>query len=79
MAIIFDVVQGSKYEKDGEEKTRWRNLGVAFEKEGKISSLKLEALPLPDKNGEVWLNIFEQKPKNSFSSSNNKLDDEIPF
>ncbi len=50
MAIIHDVVQGSKYEKDGEEKTRWRNLGVAFEKEGKITSVKLEALPIPDKN-----------------------------
>ena len=66
MAVIHDVVQGSKYEKDGEEKTRWRNLGVAFEKEGKITSIKLEALPIPDKNGEVWLNIFPQKDKVPF-------------
>tara|TARA_B100000965_G_scaffold176025_1_gene146822 strand:- start:3903 stop:4103 length:201 start_codon:yes stop_codon:yes gene_type:complete len=66
MAIIYDVSQGTKYLKDGEEKTRWQRLGVAFEKEGKITSVKLEALPIPNKEGEIWLNIFPQKDKVPF-------------
>ena len=76
-AIPFDVVQGTKYIKDGEEKTRWLKLGVAFEKDGKITSVKLEALPIPNKDGEIWLNIFEQKPKDGVVVGLTK--DEIPF
>ena len=48
------------------QKTRWQRLGVAFEKEGRITSVKLEALPIPNKEGEIWLNIFPKK-------------DEVPF
>jgi len=66
MAILHDVSQGTKYLKDGEEKTRWQKLGVAFEKDGRITSVKLEALPIPNKEGEIWLNIFPKK-------------DEVPF
>jgi hypothetical protein len=76
-AIPYDVVQGTKYQKDGEEKTRWQKMGVAFEKEGKITSVKLEALPIPNKDGEIWLNIFEQKPRDGVIGGVNK--DEIPF
>tara|TARA_R110001632_G_scaffold173850_1_gene293287 strand:- start:2471 stop:2728 length:258 start_codon:yes stop_codon:yes gene_type:complete len=78
----YDVVQGTKYFKDGEEKTRWQKIGVAFEKDGKITSVKLEALPIPNKDGEIWLNIFEQKPRevNGMPVNNsNPSDDEVPF
>lgn len=78
----YDVVQGTKYIKDGEEKTRWQKMGVAFEKEGKITSVKLEALPIPNKDGEIWLNIFEQKPREQNGmviNNNNPTDDEVPF
>ena len=78
----YDVVQGTKYIKDGEEKTRWQKMGVAFEKEGKITSVKLEALPIPNKDGEIWLNIFEQKPREQNGmviNNNNQTDDEVPF
>ena len=78
----YDVVQGTKYIKDGEEKTRWQKMGVAFEKEGKITSVKLEALPIPNKDGEIWLNIFEQKPRevNGMPVNNsNPSEDEVPF
>ena len=57
---LYDVMQ-AKPGKDG--KTYWRNLGVAFEKNGRISSIKLECLPLPNTEGEVFLQVFEQKPK----------------
>ena len=30
--------------------------------------IKLEALPLPDKNGEVWIRLFEKKEKPGMSN-----------
>lgn len=65
---LFDVVQPKetgKTDENGNPVTRWQNLGIAFYKEGKITGIKLEALPLPDKNGEVWIRLFEQKPKDN--------------
>ena len=50
---LFDVVQPKETDKlddSGNPITRWQNLGIAFYKEGKITGIKLEALPLPDKN-----------------------------
>ena len=45
---MFDVVQPKETDKigdDGKPVTRWQNLGIAFEKEGKITGIKLcEAL-----------------------------------
>ena len=78
-AIPYDVVQGTKYQKDGEEKTRWQKMGVAFEKEGKNLRLKLNSLPIADKNGEVWLNLFEKKPKDAVvepSSGRNEYEEQ---
>ena len=63
---LFDVVQPKETDKlddSGNPITRWQNLGIAFYKEGKITGIKLEALPLPDKNGEVWIRLFEKKGK----------------
>ena len=63
---LFDVVQPKETDKlddSGKPVTRWQNLGIAFYKEGKITGIKLEALPLPDKNGEVWIRLFEKKEK----------------
>ena len=52
---IFDVVQPKETDKldeqTGKPITRWQNLGIAFEKEGRITGIKLEALPLPDNKG----------------------------
>lgn len=63
MSKKYDVSIAQEYEENGETKTRWVNLGIAFEKEGKPPRIKLNALPIPDKNGEIWINLFEQKPK----------------
>ena len=82
---MYDVVSGRKV--IGQDKKRWTNVGVAFEgDDGKITGIKLNALPLQNENGEVWLSLFEQKPK-EFGTFNNKaekityedLDDEIPI
>ena len=45
--------------------------------------IKLNALPLQNENGEVWLSLFEQKPKGNADAFNRAaediLDDEIPI
>ncbi len=81
---MYDVVQGKKI--PGQEKKRWVKMGIAFVQDGKISGIKLDALPIPDEKGEVWLSLFEKKPReemNSFASSQQRtseiLDDEIPI
>lgn len=60
---MFDISQAKEVVKDGETKTHWINHGIGFQKEGKNIRIKLESLPIPDKDGEIWLNVFPQKPK----------------
>ena len=89
---MYDVVQGKKI--PGQEKKRWVKMGIAFVQDGKISGIKLDALPIPDEKGEVWLSLFEKKPREEMNREmdrlgtfNNKeqknayeeLDDEIPI
>ena len=60
----YDLMQSTgTYQKDGVEKTRWTKIGIMLEKMDGKRSIKLEALPLPNKDGEVWLQVFENKPK----------------
>lgn len=78
------VSTGSYTDQNGNTKQRWMNIGVVLEtKNGLV--LKLEALPIPNENGEVWIKFFEprgneqrepQKPRQA------DLDDDmasIPF
>ena len=46
---------------NGEEKTRWMHMGVMLEKADGKRSIKLNALPLPNKDGDIWLQCFEAK------------------
>ncbi len=79
---MYDVVSGRKV--IGQDKKRWTNVGVAFEgDDGKITGIKLNALPLQNENGEVWLSLFEQKQRDNVQAFNRAteelLDDEIPI
>tara|TARA_X000001382_G_C3108131_1_gene158947 strand:+ start:402 stop:653 length:252 start_codon:yes stop_codon:yes gene_type:complete len=75
--------------REGKEgKTYWMKVGYAFEKDGVVSSIKLDALPLPNEKGEVWLNLFPDDRErsvgggssgSSWPSKVDKVDDEIPF
>ena len=63
---LYDLVQPKETDKvgeDGKPITRWQNLGIAFYKDGEITGIKMEALPIPNKDGEIWLRLFEKKPK----------------
>lgn len=70
----YNVSQAKEIE--GRDKPIWIRHGLAFEKEGKIR-IKLDSLPIPDKNGEIWLNLFE-RDENSNNSQNNGGGNDLP-
>ena len=53
----FNVVQAKDI--PGRDKPIWLKHGVAFQGEDGKVRIKLESLPLPNAEGEVWLNLFE--------------------
>ena len=68
------------------DKPVWIRVGVAFDKEdGKRPRIKLEALPIPDQNGDIWLSLFEddrqqqQAPATSAQPAPGFDDTDIPF
>ncbi len=84
MKKMFNVVQGQKRRNDP-EKSDWVKLGIAFE-DSKGMRIKLNALPIPNQEAEIWLSLFpmDDKGKSGGQSSqqNNSSDnfnDEIPF
>ena len=87
MSKRFSVVQAK--EVPGREKPIWMKHGVAFEGP-KGLSIKLESLPLPNKDGEVWLKLFEDDGSQGNQGGGRSgggredrgredLDDSIPF
>ena len=83
MKKTLRVVQPQKRRNDP-DKTDWVRLGIGWS-DSKGTRIKLNALPLQDENGEVWINLFEDDgsggkggdtPNNSNKSG---MDDEIPF
>lgn len=61
------IVTG-QYEKDGQTRNRYKNIGTLFVSEnskkaltGHRVSIKLDALP---NGGSGWLSVFEKKPTN---------------
>jgi hypothetical protein len=54
--INYNVAQGHSG-KDG--KSYWKQLGIGRKHENGFW-IKLDALPLPNKDGEVWLQLYEK-------------------
>jgi len=82
----YNVTQA--IEVKGREKPMWHRHGVAFENDGKPIRIKLESLPMPNKEGEVWLTLFEdtkgaENGAQSFSGDSfgtaPASDEDIPF
>ena len=79
MSKRFSVVQAK--EVPGRDKPVWLRHGIAFQNDKGII-IKLEGLPLPNKEGEVWLKLFEDDGSRSQQSSRADTDlggDSIPF
>lgn len=56
MTARFDLVTSRK---DREGKTRYTKIGAMFPaREGEGFALKLDALPIPNDKGEVWISAF---------------------
>ncbi len=55
---IYDLLW-KREEKSEEKKTRWENIGVLIENDGK-RSVKINVLPVGDWDG--WLTVVERKP-----------------
>jgi hypothetical protein len=80
MTNRYDVVSSRK-DKDG----KWRStrIGAAFPKADRIS-IVLDALPMPNGEGQAWLTLFPAKEKDADGTAENpakrdELNDEIPF
>ena len=89
MVKIMEIKQ-PKEGKDG--KTYWHKVGVKFVYDDGKESIKLDSLPLPNEKGEVWMNLFEPRPKDDTATgtwskpedtltdtASKDFDDEIPF
>lgn len=89
MTERYDACIGRK-DKNG--KTRWTKIGAAFPaKDGKDGfNIVLDALPMPNAEGQAWISLFVPKPKDDGehrdvppptrgSARNADMDDDIPF
>lgn len=78
--------------KDRNGKTRYTKIGAAFPaKDGKDGfSIVLDALPMPNADGQAWISLFVPKPKDEDTSpkrrgsmsdvgSDDDMNDEVPF
>jgi hypothetical protein len=86
MTQRFDICTG-RPGRDG--KTFWTKIGFMTSNDKEGFSIKLDALPLPDKDGNVWINAFPPRepngggnraaPRQSRSNPNDQLDDAVPW
>ena len=58
--------QGNFMHNGEEKKPGWMSLGIMPEKADGKRSIKLNALPLPNKDGEIWPQCFEPKKEQPF-------------
>ena len=65
MKPAFDVVVAENYQHNGEEKTRWHNIGTLFaDKEtGKMSLKLVNPGNIHPYKADGWCNVFVKKPK----------------
>ncbi len=86
----YDIVATvGTYQKNGETKGRFKNVGAIMEKDGRLFILldrifNPAGLPNQDNRDSVLLSLFEPKDKDSdynqgLQKKNNDLDDEILF
>lgn len=81
----YDVVATiGKYDKDGKTKYITRNVGRILETKDGYKKLLLDSSFNPagcerGEDGKVWLSLFEPKQKNSQTSYDDDMSDDIPF
>lgn len=63
--VNYKVVQAKK----SGDRTNWIHVGMAFKRENKFS-MKLETYPMPNENGEVWLQLYEKEENDEIQKEN---------
>jgi hypothetical protein len=75
MSKRYDVVSS----RPGKEKNYSHKVGTMFVNDEGRTSIKLDSLPLPNEKGEVWLNVYEARPREDRAPARQSQDDEIPW
>ena len=57
---MYNVVLGKKYQKDGQEHTRWTKVGEAY-KNDKGMSIRLDVAIIQPVGESTWFNLFEKE------------------
>lgn len=86
MAVLKYEVKtknGTYKDRNGEEKTKWHQMGVCFENDKGQLSIKIDSIPV---GFDGWVSLFEPKPKEAGAvrsapsgAGNSIQDDDIPF
>jgi len=79
--VRYEVkAKNGTYKSNGEEKTRWHQMGVCFQNDKGQLSLKIDSIPV---NWDGWISLFEPKPKEGAQPQQQAApaiaDDDIPF
>lgn len=77
MSERLDALIGREYEaKDGQKKTAWTKIGVAFPTKNGGYSVQLEAIPAPTEGAFKFV-LFQAKPKEERQAGED--DNDIPM
>lgn len=63
--VNYKVVQAKR----SGDRTIWIHVGAAFKRENKFS-MKLDTYPMPNENGEVWLQLYERNETDEIQKEN---------
>ena len=67
---MYNVVIGSKYTTEGQERTRWTKVGEAYKKDNGMT-LRLDVAILQQPGESTWFNLFEkERAANGISQKN---------
>lgn len=81
MAVLKYEVKtknGTYKDRNGEEKTKWHQMGVCFENDKGQLSMKIDSIPV---GFDGWVSLFEPKPKEGAQTPQQSpaIADDIPF
>ena len=68
---MYNVVIGTKYQTDGQERTRWIKVGEAYKKD-KGMTLRLDVAILQNAGESTWFNLFEKEKVNGLPQKNDE-------
>ena len=71
---MYKLVIGSKYQLDGQEKTRWTHFGYGYEKKDSNMTIRLDHSIIVPPGESIWLNLFKEGESNGISQKNEQTE-----